>query len=428
MQTYAKNSSKPNIRKNSVLFRLIIIILLIGIFFRFFNLDKKLYWIDEAYTSLRIAGHTEAEIRPQFFEGEILSNKDMQKDQHLNPEKGVMDTLKSLAAEDAQHPPLYYLMLRYWMQWFGNSVIAIRSLSAFISLLIFPCLYWLCTELFKSPNVTWVAIAIIAISPFHVLYAQEAREYGLWTITILLSSAALLWAMRVKTKISWITYALTVVLGLYTYIFTGLIVVGHGIYVIAVEQFKLSKTLKKYLLASLVGLIAFVPWILVVLNSFNRIQSTTSWMNETTNPLSLITRWAGNLSRIFLDLGVDANDSLSSTVFLIPLILILLVLVGYSIYFLIRTTPKRAWLFVLTLVAVTPIVLRVPDLIVGGRRSGTARYLIPSYLGIQITVAYLLATKINPISRQIRQQKLWKCNRSGGRSASGKNCDQNLVM
>lgn len=45
-------------------------------------------------------------------------------------------------------------------------------------------------------------MALIAVSPFHVLYAQEAREYSLWTVTILLSSAALLRAMRVKTKLS----------------------------------------------------------------------------------------------------------------------------------------------------------------------------------------------------------------------------------
>lgn len=393
-------------RTNSTWFRLLLVILVLGIFFRFFNLEKKLYWIDETYTSLRFSGYTEAEMRPRFSQGQVLLNEDMQKYKQFNPETTVFDTIKSLATEDPQHPPVYYILIRYWVQLFGNSISTIRSLSAILSLLIFPCLYWLCMELFNSPNVAWTAIAIVAISPFHVLYAQEAREYGLWTVTILLSSAVLLWAMRTKTKTSWILYTVTIILGLYTYIFTALVALSHGIYVIVFEKFKLSKTVKTYLITSSVGFLTFVPWILVVLTNRKRIQDTTSWSVETTTPLTLVTRWAGNLSRIFIDLGFDASESSSKVAFLIPIILLILVLVGYSIYFLVKTTPKQVYLFILTLVGVTAILLIVPDLILGGRRSGTARYLIPCFLGIQISVAYLLATKINHFSRQRQKWKL----------------------
>jgi hypothetical protein len=48
------------------------------------------------------------------------------------------------------------------------------------------------------------------------------------------------------------------------------------------------------------------------------------------------------------------------------------------------------------------------DVILGGVRSNTPRYLIPAYLGIQIAVAYLLATKITNTSVKIWQQKLWQ--------------------
>lgn len=402
-----KLSSTPKWRTN-VYFRLLIIILVLGIFFRFFNIEKKIYWIDEAYTSLWLSGYTEAEMRQQFSEGNILHNEDMQKYKQINPEKGLFDTVKGLAAEDPQHPPAYYLLLRFWMQWFGNSVGAIRSLSAIISLLVFPCVYWLCMELFQSQPVAWVSMALLAISPFHVLYAQEAREYSLWIVTILLSSAVLLWATRTKTKISWLAYAATVIFGFYTYIFTALVLMSHGLYVIVNERFKLTNTVKNYLIASVVSLLAFIPWSWVVFTNLKRIQDTTSWSKETTTPLRLITRWAGNLSRLFLDLGFDASDSISKTAFLIPPIIIILFLVGYSLYFLFKTTPKRVWLFVFTLVGGTAIVLMIPDLILGGRRSGTARYLIPCYLGIQITVAYLLATKIIPRSKKTRQQQLWQ--------------------
>ncbi|HEY9709495.1 MAG TPA: glycosyltransferase family 39 protein, partial [Oculatellaceae cyanobacterium] len=153
---------------------LIVVVLILGVFFRLANLDLKVYWEDEAFTSLRISGYTEAELIQQVFNGHEIGVADLQKYQHPNPEKGVIDTIKGLAVEEPQHTPLYFLMVRLWVQWFGNSVLITRSLSALLSLLVFPCLYWLCRELFESPLTAWIAMAMMAISPFHVVYAQEA--------------------------------------------------------------------------------------------------------------------------------------------------------------------------------------------------------------------------------------------------------------
>jgi uncharacterized membrane protein len=226
----------------------LIIILILGIFFRFVNIDKKLYWLDETHTSMRIAGYTPQEVRSNLYTGNLISPLDIQKYQRLNSERGVIDTVNALATESPQHPPLYYVMARLWAQCFGDSVAAIRSLSAVISLLAFPCMYWLCLELFHSPLVGWLGMGLIAVSPFHVLYAQEARQYSLWTVTILLSSAALLQAIRVKTKLSWGVYTIALALGFYTFPFTIFVATGHAIYVCVNEKFRLSKTSIAYLL------------------------------------------------------------------------------------------------------------------------------------------------------------------------------------
>ncbi|HAZ43593.1 MAG TPA: hypothetical protein DCZ55_03710, partial [Cyanobacteria bacterium UBA11371] len=157
---------------------LTIVILVIGIFFRFLNLDLKVYWPDETFTSLRIAGYTEKEVVENIYQGQVIGLEDLQKYQRLNSEKGIGDTIKGLAIEEPQHTPFYYSMVRLWAQLFGDSVAIIRSLSAWISLLAFPCIYWLCIELFNSPVTGWVAIALLSISPFHVVYAPEARPYS----------------------------------------------------------------------------------------------------------------------------------------------------------------------------------------------------------------------------------------------------------
>ncbi|MEW5858946.1 MAG: glycosyltransferase family 39 protein [Cyanobacteriota bacterium] len=402
---------------------LIISLLVLGVFFRFVNLDRKVYWIDETSTSLRISGYTELELIQEFQEGDfrngkIVSVDDLLKYQRPNPEKDLADTIKVLAGRP-EHTPLYYLMARFWVQWFGSDVAVIRSLSAVISLLAFPCIYWLCKELFDSSLVGWVAIGLVAISPFHVLYAQEARQYSLWIVTILLSSAALLRAMRVKTKLSWGIYAATVSLGLYSHLFHALVAISHAIYVAVIERFRLTKTVTAYLLSSLAGVIAFVPWVLVILNygKQSNLREATSWAYSNPTLLSLIKSWLISLSRAFFDLDRGWCFGLESSYCRYPLslrdpliywIFPLVIFVGYSIYFLCRKTPQQTWLFILSLVGVTALATILPDIVLGGQRSAMTRYFIPCLLGLQLAVAYCLAVKTNFLYESIWQQKLWQ--------------------
>ncbi|HEY9885302.1 MAG TPA: hypothetical protein V6C98_16970, partial [Thermosynechococcaceae cyanobacterium] len=123
-------------------------VLVLGIFFRCTHLDHKVYWRDEAFTSLRVSGFTVADVRHQLFDGHEIGKADLQIYQQLSAAKSWRDTVQSLVVEDSQHPPLYYLLARGWMQYFGSSVAAIRSLSALLGVLVLPSLYWLCLELF----------------------------------------------------------------------------------------------------------------------------------------------------------------------------------------------------------------------------------------------------------------------------------------
>src|SRR5262245_29685802 len=128
------------------LYLLLLILLAIGVLFRFTNLDKKVYWNDEVLVSLRLSGHTGSEVLEQVFHGHEIGVDDLQRYQRVEPNGHLRDTLISLAREDAKHPPLYYVVGRFWVQILGDSIKATRALSAAISLLVFPCLYWLSRE------------------------------------------------------------------------------------------------------------------------------------------------------------------------------------------------------------------------------------------------------------------------------------------
>jgi uncharacterized membrane protein len=378
----------------SQLWLLVVVLLAVGLFFRFYNLDKKVYWNDEVWSSLRLSGHSASEMIEQVFDGRELTIQDLQRYQRINSDRSWIRTIRSLAADDPKQPPLYYALLRFWAELFGDSIHAIRSLSALISLLVFPGLYWLCRELFETPRTAWVAISFMAVSPFHVLYAQEARPYSLWTATILLSSAALLRAVRQQTWRSWSLYAVTVALGFYSHTLFGLVAVAHAAYVagdsLSTIDFKagLPKPLVAYFFATLAALVAFAPWGLIIASNAFRLFDQTAWLADKVGVFQLFGRWAIGLSAVFLDLSFDFGDPLKHLL-RVPVVILAL----YAIYFLYRRSSKRVWLFTLTLIGTPVLTLMLPDLVLGGRSISVPRFLIPCYLGVQIAVVHLLATQ-----------------------------------
>ncbi|MBN3887974.1 MAG: glycosyltransferase family 39 protein [Nostoc sp. JL31] len=391
---------------------LIIFLLTMGILFRFSNLDGKVFWQGETYVSLRISGYTINEAKQQLFNNRVIGKESFVQFQGANSEKSLNDTIMSLAKQDSQHPPLYYIIARLWMEIFGNSVTAIRSLSACISLLAFPCVYWLCRELFNVPlSVPGVAIALMAISPIHLVYAQEAQEYILWLVTILLSSASLLRAIRLEDELAeerqkpdlfaiWSIYTVTLVISLYTFIWSAFVAVAHGIYVMITAKFKPTETVRSYLLASLVGFLAFMPWITVLTGEFFQFLISADKTTAQSDLIPIFPFLLMQLSRIFFDIDLRYENSLG---YLIALAF--LTLVGYSIYFLCQSTNYKTWSFIITLIVVPALPLILPDLIVGSIRSYTEAYLIPSYLGIQVAVTYLLTTQL--YNGSVSRRNIW---------------------
>lgn len=387
----------------------LISVIILGIFFRFANLDKKVYWIDEVHTSVRVAGYKKTEFVDDSPSDRIIKIADLQTFQHLSPKHDWGDTINALAA-NAEHTPVYYFLTRIAMQIFGSSVTVTRGVAAVISLFVFPCIYWLSLELFASPLVGWIAMALVAVSPIHVLYAQEAREYSLWTVTILISSLSLLRAIRLKTKFSWGLYAASVALGLYSHLLCVLVFIAHGIYVLVTTR-RLIKLIP-YILASTVGVISFIPWIILY---FINASSVGIWTGRDIGIITLANRWLFNFNATFVDFQIGYNQQLFDVeegndiayfnyhdplIYLIPVFAILVV---YSFYFLVTHTAKPTWLFILILTIIPASGLIIPDILSGGQRSSIPRYLIPTYIGIHLAIAYLFANHLTVTSR-----KAWK--------------------
>lgn len=119
-------------------------------------------------------------------------------------------------------PPFYFLALHFWQSAVGESEVAVRALSALCSLLAVAVAYRLAARLFGRRASLWMA-GLMAVSPFQVYYAQEARPYAL----IVLLSAGLLWVFaEMLARPTWLMrggYVVLASLGLYTHYFFGLV-------------------------------------------------------------------------------------------------------------------------------------------------------------------------------------------------------------
>ena len=94
------------------------------------------------------------------------------------------DLLHRLIRSDA-HPPLYFLLLWPWVK-LGDSETLLRLPSALLGIASLPLLYRLGRSL-AGAREGLVAMALLAVSPFHVMYSQEARSYSLLFFLCLLS-------------------------------------------------------------------------------------------------------------------------------------------------------------------------------------------------------------------------------------------------
>ncbi|MBN3898054.1 MAG: glycosyltransferase family 39 protein [Nostoc sp. NOS(2021)] len=383
---------------------LIIILIGLGIFFRFAHLGQKTYCCDESWTSVAISGHTVAELKQEISNHQgTIPITIFDKYQHINPDRGVVDTVNYLITSDPQHPPLYYVMVRLWAQVFGDSPTGVRSLSALISLLIFPSVYWLCLELFESPVVGWVAMGLIAVSPLQLFFAQEARQYSLWMVEILVSSAALLRTIRQEKKANWAVYFLTLILGLYTHLFTVLVMIAHGIYVVIQQQFRFTKTLLNYLLVSIAAFLMLLPWLIVIVTHISTALELTSGfaVKRIDNPFELIAIFLIRVTRILFDLNLTSDIAVFNSlavegylIYSIPTLIFSLSLIIYLGYFFAKMPKNKTSLLIFLLGGFPGLLLIISDLIYGGTRSLQVRYQLPLYLSLEIILAYVLVFQI----------------------------------
>jgi uncharacterized membrane protein len=215
----------------------ILVIVAVALGVRLAGLDREAFHIDEIYSS-------------QF------SDAKTQKILRFN-------------AKDV-HPPLYTLMLARWRGVFGSSRWDHRSYSVLWSILGLGALGLLARDLTKSPGTAALVMALAAVHPLDVFYAQEARMYPQLAALATFSSW-LLWRWfsaggRSKSRERWLGWAagyfVTSVAILYTHYLGVTVLLVQGVFAIVffAHRRRLG-SLAGYIGCAIASAMAFLPWL-----------------------------------------------------------------------------------------------------------------------------------------------------------------------
>ncbi|MHB0975757.1 MAG: glycosyltransferase family 39 protein [Candidatus Aquicultorales bacterium] len=144
---------------------------------------------------------------------------------------GLGGMLKELAAKDI-NPPLHFVLLNGWIKLFGDSEIAVRSISALAGAFSVFMLYRL-GRLLYDEDTGLIASAFLAVSWFHLYYSQEARGYSLMVLFSILSFYFFAKLFRKRSIGNSAGYVLSSALLLYTHVFGFLVLASQMVYVCA---------------------------------------------------------------------------------------------------------------------------------------------------------------------------------------------------
>jgi hypothetical protein len=128
-------------------------------------------------------------------------------------------------------PPLYYLLLHFWIGAFGTTEHATHALSLVFSMLTIPAGYWAGSSLFDR-RAGLLAAVFCAANPFVTTYAQETRMYSLVVLLSVLCTAFLLHVFVLRHRGYLPLLAVTLVAMLYTHLWSAFFVLGAGVTVL----------------------------------------------------------------------------------------------------------------------------------------------------------------------------------------------------
>jgi len=216
-----------------------------------------------------------------------LGDKDLWFDEvaTLTQSRLPLPELIAAVARD-NYPPLHSLLLSPWIALFGESAISLRLPSVIASLVAILFSGLIARDLF-GPRAALITIALLAVSPFQVRYAQEVRMYALLTALAAIATWALIrWLARPNYR-HLVLLGLAQLATLYTHYFGAFDVLAHGLAVLWIlirqrsRQGSAQVPWRSWFVTQLLVAAGFSLWVPNIIDRFGKLQGAF-WIPEPT--------------------------------------------------------------------------------------------------------------------------------------------------
>ncbi|MBP9686243.1 MAG: glycosyltransferase family 39 protein [Candidatus Doudnabacteria bacterium] len=101
------------------------------------------------------------------------------------------------------HPPVYYVALRVWSMFVGDSLLALRGFSIFFGLGTAYMAFRFVKDIVQNERAAFLALLAIALNPFQIQYATEARMYTFGAFLAVSAAYALCRGLQNTGKQQW---------------------------------------------------------------------------------------------------------------------------------------------------------------------------------------------------------------------------------
>jgi uncharacterized membrane protein len=368
----------------------------LGIGLRVAWLGHATFFADETVTAQRLAGVADRDI-DALYDGRLHSAASLRA--LFATPAGATAVTQSLARDEPQHPPAFYLIERGAVATFGTSAGAYRALPALFGIIAIGLAFLVARRAFANGLAGAAAVTLVAASPFFVAYARQAREFALFVDAVLLAALALLWALeRPRAVLRWGALCAASILGLYVSPLFVLVLVAFAL-TAAFAQIDRVRAWFGFVAAAAVALAAFAPWAVGTLRNGTGVDARLAWA-LVPYPLRLMAmKWGFAAGALAFDL--EYAHPLLTVVAACVAVLAIAALVCLALRA--RAPEWRAGAALCLPLAIVPFAyLLVRDLAQHAHFSTIPRYLSASIVALTLALAGVLGGYLRSPARPVR--------------------------
>ncbi len=200
----------------------------------------------------------------------------------------VANVLSSVASD--YHPPLYFLLLKLWIMFFGTGEVILRIFQGTQSVVFL----WLSLIIFRNTfpsnryHPFWI---LLLVSSEFWLFTPMVRYYIFAADLVLLATIVFFYWLTNSNIKTTIMLVLTYVAVLYSDYLSAIVLFVHAVIVV----WKYRSLVKTLFIAYALSFLAFIPWIMTVLSQIHHLVSTHHDADLNASPFAMVIKIAFSL-------------------------------------------------------------------------------------------------------------------------------------